>query len=368
MPHISRLSPLLPRLPLTLLLALGLASSLRAQPAHLGPKLAAIPLFSYDSDDGFGYGLRVNRFVYDGTTVPYRSNLSVQAFFSTRGTWAHRVYVDLPAVRDRTRLEIEALYEKEDFANYYGDESREIVSRYARERRTYRRDAPGLRITGYRDLRSPFRLRLEALIARFSVSPNADAGNVLFDTAPRGVDGGASGQLSAALQIDTRDDYTNPISGVLEELRFLYGLGNAFSGGRISYDHRLFQPLGDRLVLAHRITAGVVYGSVPFYERFALGGDDSVRGMPSDSRRGKGRLLSSIELRGRAWTLLADRGMHAGWALFVDGGGVFSGTSDHWRAGTGAGLRVIWYSTVMRGDIAYSEGRTGVYATFAHAF
>ena len=63
----------------------------------VGRKFTAIPLVNFSSDDGVGYGLRLNLFEYDGTSVPYRRAYSIQAFFTTRGKWAHRQYTDIPS-------------------------------------------------------------------------------------------------------------------------------------------------------------------------------------------------------------------------------------------------------------------------------
>ena len=58
-----------------------------AQKAHetSGSRTTAIPLLNFSSDDGTGYGLRVNLFEYDGESVPYRRQYSAQAFVTSKG-------------------------------------------------------------------------------------------------------------------------------------------------------------------------------------------------------------------------------------------------------------------------------------------
>ncbi len=337
-----------------------------------GRKLTTIPLLNFSSDDGAGYGLRVSFYDYDATSVPYRSCYSVQAFFSTKGKWAHRFYLDLPNVRPGSRLEVEALYEKEDYSNYYGGLSDGVLDTYTREQKTFEQNYPKVRVRWIKDLQGPWRLRTGLQVGHNSVTPNQEAGNILFDANPRGADGGTNVQAGAALRYDTRDDYTNSASGLLEELLVEYGLGNDFNGVRISYDHRYFLPMGKSWVFAHRLNAGLTFGSVPFYEAFDLGGSNTLRGPPAARWRGDGRILLNTELRWRGLPLSRNRDIHVGMLIFSDIGQVFSRSEgpspDEWKAGGGAGLRFHWYTTIVRADYGYSDGKKGVYITFSQVF
>lgn len=341
-------------------------------PGTLGKKLTAIPLLNFSSDDGAGYGLRVSLYDYDGTSVPYRTCYSVQAFFSTKGKWSHRVYVDLPSIRPGRRVEIEALYEKEDYANYYGGRSDGVLETYTREQKTFEQNYPKVRAMWIEDLRGAWRVRMELQVGHNSVTPNQENGNILFDANPRGADGGTNAKAGVALRYDTRDDYNNSASGLLEELLVEYGLGNDFNGGKITYDHRYFLPVGASWVFAHRFNAGLTFGNVPFYETFELGGSSTLRGPPAASWRGDGRILLNAELRWRGLPLSQRRDIHLGVLVFGDVGQIFSRSNgpsmDAWQAGGGAGLRFHWHSTIVRADYGYSEGKKGIYLTFSQVF
>ena len=106
---------------LMVLLCMSVPAQAERPYQEVGWRPTLIPLLNFSSDYGTGYGVRASLFHYDGQTVPYGCTLSAQAFFTSRGKWSHRLYLDLPHWRPGQRLEIEALYEKEDFANYYGD-------------------------------------------------------------------------------------------------------------------------------------------------------------------------------------------------------------------------------------------------------
>ena len=86
----------------------------------IGYKPTAIPIVNFSSDDGTGYGVRVNFFDYDGQSIPYRRKYSGQAFFTTGGKWVHRLLIDAPSLIPNYRFEAELHFEKQEKANYFG--------------------------------------------------------------------------------------------------------------------------------------------------------------------------------------------------------------------------------------------------------
>ena len=340
----------------------------------IGSKWTAIPLLNFSSDDGTGYGLRYTLFDYDGVTVPYRRAYSVQAFFTTGGKWVHRFFLDVPKLRPDQRLEIEALYEKEDFANYFGDLTDQQVDAYSKEQKTFKQVYPKLRLRWIRDLKLPWRLRLGLQAGHTGITANADTGNVLGDLDPLGAEGGGLVRAGAAVRFDTRDDYTNSTSGVLEELLVEYGIGGGgdYNGVRLGFQHRWFLPAGKDIIFAQRLTGDLIFGDLPFYEELDLGGSESVRGLPSARERDAGRVLLNSELRWRGIPIAARKGMYLGLTLFADAGQIFEGAQDFqmddWRTSAGGGLRFCWHSTIVRADYGVSGDTTGIYITFSHLF
>jgi len=350
----------------------------------VGWKPTAIPIVNFSSDDGAGYGLRAYLYDYDGSSVPYRRACSVQAFFTTRGKWVHRLFMDTPNLRPGHRLEIEAVYEKEDFANFYGDLSDEEVDDFLRqkesaatrkERTTFEQANPKLRLMWIRNLRVPWRLRSGIQIGHNSITPNADvAESILGHLKPLGADGGTLLQFNASLRYDTRDNYNNSTSGILEELLIEYDLGGGgdFNGVKMSYEHRHFLSLLEGLVLAYRAGGDIAFGDLPFYEELKLGGSSTVRGLAAARMRGQGRLMLNTELRWQGVRLSQRQHIFMGLLLFADAGQIFKradGPSlDDWRTGRGAGLRFHWHSTIVRADYGVSGDRTGIYITFSQLF
>ena len=360
---------------------------LRPAPADAGAahestgwRPTAIPLWNYSSDDGTGYGVRANLYEYDGRTVPYRRKYSAQLFFTTGGKWVHRLLMDTPRFRGGgDRLEVELVYEKEEFANYYGGLSKEETRGLDRDQRTFSQAFPELKVRWIRPLGSaggptPWRLRLGSRLSYHEITPNAEAGNILAEQDPLGADGGPLAQAGAALRYDTRDNYNDSSSGLLEELvvQYTLGAGGDYNGLQARLEHRHFASPLPGLVAAHRIAFDWTAGDLPFYEELALGGSSTVRGLPKARDRGEARVLLNGELRWRGVRLSSAQNIHLGGLLFADAGQIFAGgewpAAGDWRRGAGLGLRFLWQSTIVRADHGFSGGGSGIYITFSQLF
>jgi outer membrane protein assembly factor BamA len=347
-----------------------------AQKAHegYGWRPTAVPVINFSSDDGTGFGVRVNLYEYDGASVPYRRKYSAQAFATTGGKWVHRLLLDAPQIRPNERLEAELVYEKEEFANYYGGLSDEAVAGYSRDQRTFRQAFPEFKVKWIRALRAPWRLRLGGRLSHNSIEPNAASGSILSALDPLGAAGGVFVQLNGALRYDTRDNYNDASAGFLQEIMLDVGLGGGgdYRGAQLSWVQRHFRGFVGGLVLALRTRMDWTLGDLPFYEELNLGGSSTVRGVASARDRGEARILLNGELRWRGLPLWRRQQLYLGGVAFGDIGQIFARDSlpagGAWRRGGGLGLRCHWHSTIVRADYGVSGGRRAIYVTFAQLF
>jgi outer membrane protein assembly factor BamA len=359
-----------------LLLAIIPVSADARQAAHesIGRRFTALPLASFSSDDGVGYGLRFSLYDYNGKSVPYAWACSMQAFFTSKGKWVHRITLDFPQLTANQRLTIDFLYDKENFARFSGNLEDSELDTYSEARKTFNQQYPVFTLTWIRTLHLPWKMRAGLYAGHNTITPNAKSGTTLERFSPLGHSGGSFYKAQAAIQYDTRDNYLNATRGLLEEALVEYGLGNggSFKGGGISYEHRQFLPLQERWVFAYRALGSTLFGNLPFYELPSLGGSRTVRGLPKARLRGKGRMLINSELRWLGFRVSRRMNLNLGGLIFADAGHIFEPADGpsfgSWRAGYGFGLRFYWYSTILRMDYGLSRGNSGLYMRFAHIF
>lgn len=355
---------------------------------------AGVPLLSFNSDTGVGYGAVGGLYLYKPGYVPYRFALAAQVFFTTRGVQSHWLRFDAPDLWPRARLEIRLEQSRELFSPWYGPGNRsspEAVGALV-----------GSRAYAY-DLLQPggfVRLRSRPWASHPSLQPYAGVdyhysrvrpypGSVLEREAPRGISGGHVTQALVGLLWDTRDDENNPSSGGLGELSLrgaARGLASDYGfWGGTACDRRYVALGTKRLVLAERVCVDALLGGYPFFELTnvggislaeGVGGMSSVRGVPRNRYAGSVKAFVNLELRWLPWTFQLLRApVHVGGLAFVDAGRVWhpgtdDGTAWTWHPGAGLGLRVVRRAAVLRFDasLELETGRKAFYVSFGHMF
>src|SRR5688572_6392154 len=92
-------------------LTLGVVCAIASAAAPLearkeqGFDAVGVPLLSFNSDLGFGYGAVGGAYIYGPGYRPYRHGLALQAFFTTRGVQNHWLRYDGPRLIGSARLE-----------------------------------------------------------------------------------------------------------------------------------------------------------------------------------------------------------------------------------------------------------------------
>ena len=300
--------------------------------------------------------------------------MGIQAFFTTKGKWAHLFMLDFPKVRPGERIEILLRYDKEDNGNYFGDMSDREIDTFSRDEQTFRDLYPTLLANWIKTARYPWHIRIGGEVGYTEITPTAPNGGIIELLHPLGVEGGLLYSVEGALRYDTRGDYLNTASGFFEEvlLRYSVGRGGDYNGSQVVHDHRHFVRLGEGLVFGQRLKSTLSFENLPFYEKPKLGSSRTVRGVSADRYRDGGRILLNSELRWRGLRVSDRRNLYTGLSLFTDIGHVFrpkDGPSlDNWSWGIGGGPRLYWYSTIVRMDYGVAAGNSAIYMRFAQVF
>ncbi len=190
--------------------------------------------------------------------------------------------------------------------------------------------------------------------------------------------------LTAGIEIDRRDNTFYPMHGFWGAVSA--GLAHEELGSKIDFtrylfDARVYRELWQQHVLAVNLKAGSVSRAAPFYQRFYLGGANSLRGYPE--RRltpvgyGARHFLASAEYR---FPFASRRGglPRAAGVLFFDVGGLWNTneeiSSDGIYRAVGFGLRLpIPIIGLTRIDFAFpldkfEDNDFQVHFSLGHAF
>ncbi len=378
---------------ITSLLAVLLAAPSVSSQKEEGVDALGLPLVSFNSDQGVGFGAAGGAYFYSRGYAPYRHALGAQVFFTTGGSQNHWLRYDAPDLFGKVRFEARAEFRRERYSPYYGPGNLTepgFDGPSNDPRFNYDRLSPG----GFVRLRMPLvrpDFPLQGYVSYGFRYTKVDPypGSLLVQEAPVGIAGGPTGQLQAGLLVDTRDDESDPTSGGLEEVALRGSAeptGSKYRYGGVTLSERRFFPLGSKnLIFAQRITADFLFGDVPFFEwantgglypTEGIGGMSSVRGVPRQRFAGDVKVFSNTELRYSPYAFnLFGALVRVGGLAFVDVGHVwhphvYDGGAGDWHFGVGGGIRLARRAAVVRLDVAYAPqlNRSGVYATFGQMF
>ena len=172
----------------------------------------------------------------------------------------------------------------------------------------------------------------------------------------------------ALFEYDSRNFPTNPTRGWWTSVDFVWR-GGSGSYVTLNLDGRRYQPLSDRQVLVAStlltLQSGTLGEDVPVYGDYSLGGENTIRGWPFGSRRGKNQFINTLEYR---HSIVPPRdfkvfgfNFYAGLAaaIFGDVGAVWTGPSDfadRFIGGGGIGLRIVApFVNLIRLDLSFGE-------------
>ena len=356
------------RLSLLTLMALAAAATpVTANDPPL-PNTEFLPILSYDTDAGLGYGLKFFAVGHLGM----RESFDLILFNSTRGERWYRLVFSLPdfELRQGTQyaaaVDLTVDYDKWISNNFFGVGNRAPFD--ARE--TYTREPFEVTVVASRGFSTV--LVGQAGVRWWWVQNSNFEPESVLPSLPPAVNAGKATSLSltASFRWDTRNSFVDPSAGLVlqADMEVAPRLGwttTAFS--RFGGTAQWYQPLFDTsAVLALRFLGqGIAGDDIPVQMMLPIGGNRTVRGLVQDRYLDRVSAVANMEIRFPIWWRL--RGV-AG----IDAGKVWHlpGEIDlvRWPVCAVVGLRLAMDTFIVRLDLGFSNESTGFYLNFGQLF
>lgn len=306
------------------------AATARPKDYREGIGFAGLPLLNFDSDAGVGYGVKVAMYDYGKNQKPYKTQLSVQIFMTTRNAMYHEIYYDAPNFMGTPwRIDSYLKLDRILFNNYYGlgntaevdypadaDMGTEVgtecgtdqacmdaavlerTSRLYKYYSSYDKWEPKLIVNLRRNLSGPFKL-FSGLQAKYTiinphtaetiqkyaditVDPSWQSYLLDNDVEEYGDKGGFVAYVQGGMIVDTRDEEASPKSGIFSEASVRIGAfasadsteqaGHAPVYGGLNLTTRHYLSILPFTVFASRVMTDMVLGDAPFFEYNQVGG------------------------------------------------------------------------------------------------
>lgn len=340
-------------------------------PGPTGINVTGIPVFNFNSDEGFGYGARVSFYSYSrGGYNPYFYLIDTQVSFTTGGRKEVFVFFDSPfLLGEGNRLTGEIRYQDIDFTPFYGlGHESTFIEALTKE------DDPGFinedyyrfgrkRITAWLDYQramGSFRALAGLGINHTDVGTLDGTTALEVDNFVSGKEGGFTNYLKFGLVYDTRDFEPAPTRGDWIDVLFEWSneaIASDYNYRRLTLTQRHYIPLTGNLVLAERLAFVQSWGDIPFYETAfiassfrieeGVGGAKSARGLLKNRYLGPVETFGNLELRWRLTDFkMLGQNLFLALSAFYDFGGAWNNLDDFsldtLHGGQGGGIHVGW--------------------------
>ena len=312
-----------------------------------------LPLVNYDSDNGFGYGVRA--YLYNNGTrddeyfayAPYKMQLYGQFYQTTNGYQYHEINLDMPYIfGTKFRIITSIAYDKKINANYFGqgadtakgkltlfttyptaferfDTYQDYLDYADKDERylkyyNYKYTKPSYFLNVYRDITQNLKFLIGLEVKKVTINTwsgkkfdgTSQETTLLEQLQPLGYDGGWSNFARAGIYYDTRDYEPDPKTGYLIDYAFEISdntLGSDYDFTRHTVQLQYYLPLLQSLTLALRAGYTDANGDTPFFElgyfgfslnrRTGLGNNRTLRGYREQRFVGPTMTVANAELR-----------------------------------------------------------------------
>ncbi|HSW53712.1 MAG TPA: BamA/TamA family outer membrane protein [Ignavibacteriaceae bacterium] len=341
-----------------------------------------LPILSYDTDTGFGYGLKI--FFYNRLNT--EESFDIILFNSTEGEQWYKFVFSTPDFESRQGTEfpiaLDVTFEYDKWKNYnlyyynlevegtnYADGQVEFTDQCNYElietkiflNHAFRKD-----FTGW------FGLKFSSLATynyrRDTILTSPENVENKYQEAP------SVKYLSANLNAkwDTRNSYINPSTGLVLEIELEYApniLEANSSFFRQAFVVRHFTEIFFKnLILASRAVEQVLIAGSESSQFLAIpvGGSNTLRGVPMDKFRFYSEFLFNNELRFPIWWRFgAIAGLDIGYGSNKD---LYPEDTIDWIVNPVVGLRFFMDNFIVRADVGFYKGDIGFYLNFGHIY
>jgi len=324
-----------------------------------------LPIVMYDSDIGFGFGVKSVFKNY----CRHKESFDLLLFGSTKGEQNYVLCFNIPdsEIRHGTKypvaVDVELEFDKLLKSNYFG-----IGNNPENNDFQFPRELTDIDLGLSHALNSQFIIGIGlryAHYAAYGYDPN-------WGTITHITPGAGESDLTTASafgRYDTRDSYINPTGGLKAELTFeraMPFLNNDwnFSKARFEFSEYL-QMFYKKHILAYRLWFQQATGDAPYQELSKIGDGWTARGYKAGRFIDKSMALISAEYRFPLYKKL-------GGVAFFDTGRVWPGLDKfnfkNWHSDIGVGLRLYLENFVARLDIGHSSESTRIFFNFGQVF
>lgn len=331
-------------------------------------KLEGLPILSYDTDTGLGYGVKGFFLNY----LRMNESFDMIAFNSSKGERWYRLVFSIPDFELRQgkvyplSFDLTVDYDKYLKNNFYGIGNRSSEA----DRETYSKEP--IEILGMLSRGFTREIVAQVGLKYRTVRNSGYEQSSLFTRSLPAINQGRSSAMTlvGSVRYDSRDSYVNPSRGEVAELAL--EIGGSWLLGDYSLTtttlalqtyHVLFYP---KTVFAAKLWGQAVGGSnLPIHVLATAGGNRTLRGYSQDRFLDNASIGVNAEVRFPIYWRL-------GGVLGIDVARVFSSpatmTLADWAYNPVAGLRFYMDTFIVRADVGFGRETTGFYLNFGQLF
>lgn len=330
-------------------------------------EIEALPIVSYDTDAGFGYGAKV----FFLNPLQKNESFDIILFNSTKGERWYRFVASYPdfELRQATvypfSIDLTIDYDKWISNSFFGigNDSRFI------DKETYTREPLECSVTAGRGITPLFVVQMGfryRSIRNYNFAQNSTLKNILP------VMNSLTATMNSLLlnaRYDSRNSFISPssgfvVSGEMEYAPIVFGSKTRFTkfSSHLQYYKKV---IGSTIVAGRMILVSLHGTDLPVQSLISVGGTNTLRGIPQDRYLDRSAVVCNLESRiPIIWRF--------GGVIGVDAGRVWNSLTNvsvnNWSVNYVGGLRLYMDTFVARLDIGVSRETFGFYLNFGELF